>query len=640
MSDLPRLLGGRYEVGDLIGRGGMAEVHVGHDNRLGRQVAIKMLRSDLARDASFLTRFRREAQSSAGLNHPSIVAVYDSGEDHGVDARGTAWSVPYIVMEYVEGKTLREVLTKRGHLDEKEAARITEGILDALSYSHRMGIVHRDIKPANVMIGSDGSAKVMDFGIARAIADTNATMTQTQAVIGTAQYLSPEQAQGQTVDARSDLYSTGCLLYELLTGRPPFTGDSPVAIAYQHVGQQPQPPSTFEPSISPQMDAVALHALNKDREARYQSAAAFRADLQSVRLGRRISDAALGTAAGTDAAATQQLSGLGTQPTEVYAAGSLSRAAAGGAGGAAGAAGGAGGAGDARGGRTAYDNDPFDRDTSSFPAIGREEEQRQRRGGMWVMITIITLLALGLLGWGVKSYMDTQSAQNALVTVPDVVTQPQATAELRIRQAGLIPSVTQEKSDDVAQGTVIRQRPDAQVSVKKGSTVTIVVSSGKAAVKMPDLKGKTEQEARQQLLDLGLTVGEVTPEDDSKIAKGKVVSSSPSAGEDVAPGSPVNLKVASGKVTVPNLVGKSQNEAFTLLSEAGLTPKTTYQQTAAAPENTVIEQDQKVGTKVDSGSVVTIIVAQANPPTPTPSPPAPSPSASNPSPSPSASASN
>ncbi len=282
----PNLLGGRYEVGRLLGRGGMAEVHLGYDTRLSRPVAIKMLRSDLARDTSFLNRFRREAQSAAGLNHAAIVAVYDSGEDHALQAGGASQPVPYIVMEYVEGRTLRELLNERSPLDPGEAARITEGILDALAYSHRMGIVHRDIKPANVMIGARGEIKVMDFGIARAVADANATMTQTQAVIGTAQYLSPEQAQGHSVDARSDLYSTGCLLFELLTGRPPFKGDSPVAIAYQHVGEAPPRPSAFNPRVSPALDAVVLHSLAKDREARYQDATAFRADLQAARLGR------------------------------------------------------------------------------------------------------------------------------------------------------------------------------------------------------------------------------------------------------------------------------------------------------------------------------------------------------------------
>src|SRR6476660_8645317 len=309
MSTAPRVLGGRYEVGKLIGRGGMADVHLGHDNRLGRQVAIKMLRSDLARDANFLMRFRRAAQSAAGLNHPSIVAIFDSGEDDSTveGPGGTRTTLPYIVMEYVDGQTLRQKLSEHEQLEPAEAIRITEGILDALAYSHRMGIVHRDIKPANVMITSSGHVKVMDFGIARAIADTAATMTQTQSVVGTAQYLSPEQAQGQTVDARSDLYSTGCLLFELLAGRPPFTGDSPVAIAYQHVGELPQPPSVWNDAVGGDLDAVTLHALEKDREVRYQDAAAFRVDLENIRLGRPISAGALATGAAIGAAATQTL---------------------------------------------------------------------------------------------------------------------------------------------------------------------------------------------------------------------------------------------------------------------------------------------------------------------------------------------
>ena len=303
MPEVPKLLGGRYEVGELLGRGGMAEVHRGHDSRLGRQVAIKMLRSELARDHTFLARFRREAQSAAGLNHASIVAVYDHGEDLLTETGGAQVKVPYIVMEFVDGKTLRQVITERGNLPPTEALRITEGVLDALAYSHRNGIVHRDIKPANVMIAADGSIKVMDFGIARAMADANATMTQTSAVIGTAQYLSPEQAQGQSVDERSDLYSTGCLLFELLTGRPPFLGESPVSIAYQHVGEPPVPPSRLVQGISDDLDAVVLHSLAKPRDARYQTAGEFRYDLQAVRLGRPISDAAHGSAAALAGAA-------------------------------------------------------------------------------------------------------------------------------------------------------------------------------------------------------------------------------------------------------------------------------------------------------------------------------------------------
>jgi predicted Ser/Thr protein kinase len=279
----PRRLGGRYELGSVLGRGGMAEVYLAHDTRLGRTVAVKTLRVDLARDPSFQARFRREAQSAASLNHPSIVAVYDTGEDY-VDGV----SVPYIVMEYVDGSTLRELLHSGRKLLPERAMEMTVGVLQALEYSHRAGIVHRDIKPANVMLTRTGQVKVMDFGIARAMGDSGMTMTQTAAVIGTAQYLSPEQAKGEQVDARSDLYSTGCLLYELLTVRPPFVGDSPVAVAYQHVREDPQPPSVYDPEVTPAMDAIVLKALTKDPDYRYQSADEMRADIEAALDGQPV----------------------------------------------------------------------------------------------------------------------------------------------------------------------------------------------------------------------------------------------------------------------------------------------------------------------------------------------------------------
>src|ERR1035437_9959229 len=280
MNDEPRILAGRYEVGDLIGRGGMAEVHIGYDTRLGRSVAIKILRADLARDPSFQTRFRREAQAAAGLNHPSIVAVYDTGEDHFRNDHGVLQSGPFIVMEYVEGHTVRDILKGDLAAPIEEAVEITEGVLAGLDYAHHAGLVHRDIKPANVMLTPTGAVKVMDFGIARALADVGQTMTQTQAVVGTAQYLSPEQARGENVDARSDLYSTGCLLFELLTGRPPFLGDSPVSVAYQHVREPAPRPSQFASDVPPALDAVVAKALEKDRNLRYSTAQEFTADLQ------------------------------------------------------------------------------------------------------------------------------------------------------------------------------------------------------------------------------------------------------------------------------------------------------------------------------------------------------------------------
>ncbi|HEV7169329.1 MAG TPA: Stk1 family PASTA domain-containing Ser/Thr kinase, partial [Micrococcaceae bacterium] len=283
-----RVLNGRYELGGLLGRGGMADVYQGRDVRLGRTVAVKLLRADLARDPQFQARFRREAQAVAGLNHPSIVAVYDTGEQSTDDSPDGA-RVPFIVMEYVSGRTLRDLIRAK-ELTIDQAIEYTLGVLSALEYSHRAGIVHRDIKPANVMVTQEGKAvKVMDFGIARAIADSSATMTQTQAVIGTAQYLSPEQARGETVDARSDLYSAACLFYEMLTGRPPFVGDSPVSVAYQHVRETAEAPSHFNGQVSRALDSVVIRALQKNRGDRFQDAAAFRRALRAAKSGVQLS---------------------------------------------------------------------------------------------------------------------------------------------------------------------------------------------------------------------------------------------------------------------------------------------------------------------------------------------------------------
>src|SRR5919107_1012372 len=282
----PHRVGGRYELGELLGRGGRAEVRKGTDVRLGRTVAVKRLRTDLASDASFQARFRREAQSAASLNHTAIVSVYDTGEEPASD--GTHVSQPYIVMEYVAGRTLRDILREGRKILPERALEITSGVLSALDYSHRAGIIHRDIKPGNVMLTPSGDVKVMDFGIARAISDAASSMTQTAAVVGTAQYLSPEQARGESVDSRSDVYSAGCLLYELLTGRPPFVGDSPVAVAYQHVREPAVPPSDHDVDLPPEIDAIVMKALAKRVEDRYQSAAAMRTDIERYLAGRPV----------------------------------------------------------------------------------------------------------------------------------------------------------------------------------------------------------------------------------------------------------------------------------------------------------------------------------------------------------------
>jgi serine/threonine-protein kinase len=592
MAEVPKLLGGRYEVGELLGRGGMAEVHRGHDSRLGRQVAIKMLRSELARDNTFLVRFRREAQSAAGLNHASIVAVYDHGEDVLTETGGAEVKVPYIVMEFVDGKTLRQVITERGTVGATESLRITEGVLDALGYSHRNGIVHRDIKPANVMIAPDGSIKVMDFGIARAMADANATMTQTSAVIGTAQYLSPEQAQGQSVDERSDLYSTGCMLFELLTGRPPFLGESPVSIAYQHVGEQPIPPSRFVEGISEDLDAVVIHSLAKPRDARYQSAGEFRADLQAVRLGRPISDAARGSAAalagaGALAAATQVVPSLGGDQTQTYAGVPL----------------------------------PVDPGTDSFPGV---EEQESKRGpGGWIVLTLVALAALVALVYGLSTYFGTDPAPK--VAVPRVVGDPIQTATAKLAQAKLVIDPQRQPSDTVPADTVISQNPTAGTEVTPNSTVRVFVSSGPTAVTVPDLKGLTVQEATNALSDQGLVVGTVTEVDDPDTEAGKIIDSNPGAGTSVAPSTKVNVRIGTGKVPVPNVVGKSQSEAQSILAAANLQVETQFKATNDVPEGTVIAQSPKSGT-VDIGGTVKITVAQKAAPTLTPTTVTPTPS--------------
>ena len=642
MSAPLQILGGRYEVGELIGRGGMAEVHKGHDTRLGRPVAIKLLRSDLARDATFLTRFKREAQSAAGLNHASIVAVYDSGDQVVTESGGAQHDIPYIVMEFVSGHTLRTVLTEEGPLDPVEAARVTEGVLEALSYSHRMGIVHRDIKPANVMIADDGSVKVMDFGIARAIADTSATMTQTQAVMGTAQYLSPEQAQGQTVDARSDLYSTGCMLFELLTGRAPFMADSPVAIAYQHVGERPPLASDFSPhDISPELDAVVLHSLAKRRDDRYQDATAFRSDLQSARMGRAVSAAAWGDLESYRTAIGAPL----TERNGASAAAAMGAAALGaGAGAAAASAARAAQDADAEtevystvtgrgadrtevvptagpgpaGRPVAYRRDP---DTSTMPPVAGPGDDRRGLGWLWGALAALALV--GIMWFALTNLLGGEDDEPTLVTVPSVVDERIERATTQLVSLGLRVERV-DTADDAPTGTVLDQDPAAGREVEEGSTVTLTVSTGPGEVSVPDLSGRTESQARADLVDAGLRFGGSTEVDNSSEPAGTVVGQSPSAGTTVPPDTEVSLEVSSGKVEVPNVVGLSQSQAQRALADRGLEFFADFRESSEFAQGTVLEQDPREGT-VDQGTVVNLVVAQAVTPTPTEEPTEPEP---------------
>jgi serine/threonine-protein kinase len=568
----------------------MADVHLGHDTRLGRQVAIKMLRSDLARDPNFLMRFRREAQSAAGLNHPAIVAIFDSGEDEsGMDGpNGMRTTLPYIVMEHVDGHTLREKLTEHRQLEPLEAIRITEGILDALAYSHRMGIVHRDIKPANVMITESGHIKVMDFGIARAIADTAATMTQTQSVVGTAQYLSPEQAQGQTVDARSDLYSTGCLLFELLTGRPPFTGDSPVAIAYQHVGEVPQPPSVWNDAVAGDLDAVTLHALAKDREARYQDADSFREDLENVRLGRPISEAALGTAAAIGAAATQTLpasyaaAGTPTAVTPVITSRSQRYA-----------------------------------NTAGLPAVGHDEnEPDERHPARTALITIAILAVLGLIGWGAVTWFGNQQPDVVTVSVPQLRGMNESQAAQALSLAKLQGQMTKAPSDEVPEGQVIDQNPTAGTRVDENSTVKYRVSTGADTAVVPDVTNFPQEDARRELEKQGFTISKVVLENTPDRDKDRVTKTDPAANATVGKGSAVRLFVASGKVEVPDdLVGKDWAVVANRLDDLRLTYKKVDVPTAEASPGTVLEV-AKAGDVVAFGTEIEVKVAASPEPVP------------------------
>jgi eukaryotic-like serine/threonine-protein kinase len=589
----PRTLGGRYQLGDLLGRGGMAEVHIGRDTRLGRTVAIKLLRTDLARDPSFQARFRREAQSAASLNHPNIVAVYDTGEEPMPDGSGVA---PYIVMEYVQGETLREVLRSGRRLLPERSLEIAEGILAALDYSHRHGIIHRDVKPGNVMLTPSGQVKVMDFGIARAIADSAATMTQTSAVLGTAQYLSPEQARGETVDARSDVYSAGCLLYELLTGRPPFTGDSPVSVAYQHVREFAVPPSQLDAEIPASYDAVVMKSLAKDPAQRYQTAAEMAADLERARTGRPIIASAVGGGGvATMGTTTAAIPGMGSDATQQLT--------------------------------------PI---IATTPIL-LEERPPPRRTGWYVLLGIATIAVLAGAAWLAAGFFGNGSGTN--VRVPDLTGLTQAAAQSALVKQGLTldPQITNAVSDK-PKGTVIDQDPAPQAEARKNAAVSITLSGGPSNVAVPVVVGLTQPQAEQALQTAGLGLGTVTMVDDRQENKGTVIDSNPSTGTSVAPGTKVALSVASGLVKIPDdLVGQDVEAAITELQDAGFNYRRVPQVDGSVPGGQVLDTNPEGGTELEKGKTVAIVYAKAPPSssTPPPSSSTPPPSSSSPTVSPS-----
>jgi len=516
---MKKILGERYELGAMIGTGGMADVYLAQDVRLNRQVAIKILRSDLARDPSFVTRFNKEALSVAALNHPGIVSVYDSGKED-----SPSGAMPYIVMEYVEGKTLRELVNKGERFALNRAVEITEGILIALQYSHKNGIIHRDIKPGNIMITDNGDVKVMDFGIARALADTGATMTSTWNIIGTAQYLSPEQATGTQADARSDLYSVGCLLYELLAGRPPFTGDTPVAIAYQHVSAPLIPITEIQESLDPALNAFFSIALAKDANERYQSANAMLKDLKKLVKGEGI--------------------------------------------------------------------------TTQIPKQMRKEKARNRIAALSI--------ALVLLVGGVSYFIFNPNQSSVTRVLPNVVglTEAQARQEL----AGLTITIQRAPDPRIPRDRVASQLPLATIRVSDGSAVTLTISDGPGDAIVPTgLLGKPLEEVRAALTAAGLRVSR-TIAIDSEQEPGIVLKISPEPGSTVEAGTGVVLEIASGNISVPSLVGRTEIEARTILTQAGFLVKIVEAYDANQVIGSVLAQAPSAGEVKLIGSSVTITI--------------------------------
>ena len=518
---MKRQLGGRYQLGPMIGTGGMADVYLAEDLRLHREVAIKILRSDLARDPAFVTRFNKEALAVAALNHPGIVAVYDSGQE-----KTTSGVMPYIVMEYVEGKTLRELLHDGDRLLFDRAIEIVEGILNALSYSHKSGIVHRDIKPGNIMITESGAVKVMDFGIARALADAGATLTSTWNIVGTAQYLSPEQATGGQADLRSDLYSVGCLFYELISGQPPFSGETPVAIAYQHVSAPLIPVTSLTTGLDPAIDSFFEVALAKSPENRYQNAASMLKDLKRLSRGERI--------------------------------------------------------------------------TAKIPTQ-RSVNPRRR---LLIATSLVLLIGLG----GFLAFRP--SGPTEIVTLPNVVglTESEARAQL----ANFTITIQRAPDPRIPKDRVASQLPLATVQVNKGSAVTLTLSDGPGDAIVPiDIIGKPLEEARAILASAGLRVSK-TVAVASEEQPGIVLKVSPDAGSTVESGSGVTLEIASGNVQVPNLIGKSEIEAKTLLTQAGFLVKTATAFDANQPLGIVLAQAPAAGETKIIGSSVTITINSNN----------------------------
>ncbi|MEV6068293.1 Stk1 family PASTA domain-containing Ser/Thr kinase [Nocardia sp. NPDC052001] len=557
----PKNLSSRYELGEIIGFGGMSEVHKARDLRLGRDVAIKVLRADLARDPTFYLRFKREAQNAAALNHPAIVAVYDTGE-----AEIDGGPLPYIVMEYVDGDTLRDIVRGKGPMAPRRAMEIIADVCAALDFSHRNGIVHRDMKPANIMINRAGAVKVMDFGIARALADSSNPMTQTAAVIGTAQYLSPEQARGEQVDARSDVYSVGCVLFEILTGEPPFTGDSPVAVAYQHVREDPRLPSHVHPGVPRELDSVVLKAMSKNPANRYQTAAEMRADLIRVLGGQKPTAPMVMNDEDRNNFLDDDL-----PPPRSY--------------------------------RTVERRDDTTEQELVAPADGGG-----RRIGLIAALAVGILAVAGITIWLLVG----PGSKPDQVAVPELSNHNSQLAQRDLEKLGFSVAVQDKADSKIAPGNVIATQPLGGSRIDKGSTVTLQVSTGPSQVAVPRLAGLTQQQAEQQLNSVGLRLNsDVKREASSVDEKDKVTSQSPGEAQKVDSGGQVTITLGSGpeKVRVPDVVGQQIDVAQPNLADSAGFKVSVQEVPNNLPKGTVIGTNPAAGTMADKGSTVTVQVS-------------------------------